>query len=150
MALSSTFANALAKLIFQGTPIANIADNAAAAPAGRYWISLHTANPGPGGTQATSELAYTEMARRDLVRTAAAWDVQGAVVRPVTAVEFPMMQTAGGGGTVTHFTVGMQQNGAGMYLLRGTVTPPLNIGLGDTPRLLPATTLTLVTADDGV
>ena len=37
--------NAILKLIFNGTAIANIADNASASPATGWWLSLHTADP---------------------------------------------------------------------------------------------------------
>ncbi|QNK70248.1 hypothetical protein H7F35_11455 [Variovorax sp. PAMC26660] len=150
MAMSNDFAAALAKLIFQGTAIAGIASNATAAPKDRLYMALHTGNPGAAGKQSVSELAYPEYARVEVMRTAGGWSIVGNVVRPVAPVEFPGMVTNVGGGNVTHFTVGELAAGAGMVYMRGTVTPNLNVGWGDTPRLLNSTTLTLVTDDDGV
>ena len=53
--------NAILKLIFNGTAIANIADNAAASPATGWWLSLHTADPTdtPATEQSQSETSYT-------------------------------------------------------------------------------------------
>jgi len=146
MALSNTFANDLAKLVFQGTPIAGLADNAASAPLSALWVALHTADPGAGGAQSASELAYTEYTRVQVVRSSSGWTVSGNEVSPVAPVEFPMMEAAGAGGTVTHWSVGTLESGAGKILIRGTVTPSLAIEQGDTPRLLTGTKLTLLTA----
>lgn len=145
MSMSNDFAAALAKLVFQGTAIAGIASNPATAPKSSYYVALHTANPGAVGKQETSELAYAGYARVEVTRTAQGWAITGNVVRPTVAVEFPAMLASTGGGIVTHFTVGELATGAGMVYLRGTVTPNINVGLGDTPRLLPATALTFVT-----
>ena len=147
MSMSKDFANALAKLLFNGTPIPGVAINATEAPLDGFYFALHTANPGATGTQGTSELAYPEYARVKVARTSVGWTVTDNLVRPAVAVEFPAMQAASGGGVVTHFSVGAQADGAGMVYARGTIEPVLTIARGDTPRLLPSTTLTLV-ADD--
>ena len=49
----------LLKLILQAVGYANIADNAASSPITNIYISLHTASPTTGGTQTSSEAAYT-------------------------------------------------------------------------------------------
>ena len=49
MSLGNTFENDLMKLIFNGTAITSIADNAASSPFTSYYISLHTADPGEDG-----------------------------------------------------------------------------------------------------
>ena len=48
MTIGTAFANDLAKLLFNGTALANIADNAASRPLTDYQIALHTASPGSG------------------------------------------------------------------------------------------------------
>jgi hypothetical protein len=58
---SSNFANELLKLIFNGTPIANLADNAASSPITNWELSLHTALPTSG--QNHNEVTYTGYAR---------------------------------------------------------------------------------------
>src|ERR1043165_4577047 len=101
MSLGNTFENDLAKLIFQATAIANIADNAASGPLTDLHVSLHTADPGEGGSQTTSEISYTGYSRVAVARTSSGWAVSGAVVTPVSDIIFGAM-TAGTGGTVTH------------------------------------------------
>ena len=56
---SAVFENDILKLIFWGTTIANIADNAAASPITTLYLSLHTADPTDSGNQASSEASYT-------------------------------------------------------------------------------------------
>lgn len=80
MSKGDTFENDLLKLIFNGTAIANIADNAATAPLTDLWLSLHTADPGEAGSQTTSETAYTGYARVAVARTSGGWSVSGASV----------------------------------------------------------------------
>lgn len=45
-----TFENDVLKLIFNGTAIANLADNAASSPLTNLEVSLHTADPTDSGT----------------------------------------------------------------------------------------------------
>ena len=69
MPKTTAFSADLLKLIFNGTAIANIADNAASAPLANLVLSLHTADPGVGASQTTSEVAYTGYARVSVPRT---------------------------------------------------------------------------------
>jgi hypothetical protein len=55
MSKGNTFETDSLKLILNGTPIPNIADNAAASPLTNVFVALHTADPGEGGDQTTSE-----------------------------------------------------------------------------------------------
>ena len=66
---SSNFANELLKLIFNGTAIANLADNAASSPITNWELSLHTALPTSG--QNHNEVTYTGYARVPVARTSA-------------------------------------------------------------------------------
>lgn len=119
MPKGSTFANDLLKLIFQAVAIANIADNAAASPLGNLYISLHTADPGRGGSQTTSEANYTGYARVALVRTSSGWAVTGNSVSPVAAINFGACTA--GNNAITHWAVGSATSGAGKILYVGTV-----------------------------
>jgi len=141
MSLGNTFENDLVKLIFQATAIANIADNAASSPLTNLQVSLHTADPGEGGDQTTSEISYTGYARIAVARTSGGWAVSANVVTPVANVDFGPM-TAGAGGTVTHLGVGTATSGAGKLLMSGTVTPNISVTNGVTPRLDTSTTIT--------
>lgn len=108
---ASTFRNDILKLYFQAVAIANIADNAAASPLTNLYVALHTAFPGLGGNQSTSEISYTGYSRVAVARSAAGWSVTGNVASPVDAIQFGEM-TAGDGGVATHFSVGSGASGA--------------------------------------
>lgn len=140
MSKSDTFENDLVKLIFQATAIANIADNAAASPLANLFVSLHTADPGEAGTQATNETAYTSYARVSVARTNGGWAVTGNSVSPVANIDFPAC--TGGTATITHFAVGVASTGATKVLYKGTVTPNISVANGVTPRLTTASTIT--------
>lgn len=141
MSKSDTFENDLVKLIFNGTAIANLADNAASAPLTSLYVSLHTADPGEAGTQTTNEISYTGYARVAVARTSGGFTVSGNSVNLAANVEFGTM-TAGAGGTVTHWGIGTAASGAGKILYSGTVTPNLAIANGSTPRLTTSSTVT--------
>ena len=133
MSKGDVFENDLLKLIFHGLPIVGIADNAAAAPLTSLVISLHTADPGEGGTQLTNECTYGGYARVQLLRSAAGWSVAGNLVQPVANIDFPTASS--GSETVTFAAVGTAASGAGKILYKGPVTPSIAIAVGTTPRL---------------
>lgn len=141
MSKSDTFENDLLKLIFNGTPIANLADNAAASPLTNLYLALHSADPGESGTQSTNEIAYTGYARVALARTTAGWVVTGNSVSPAVAVEFGEM-TAGTPGTATHLSVGTASTGTGKILYSGAITPTVNFNVGVVPRIRTTSTIT--------
>ncbi len=143
MPKTTAFSADLLKLIFNGTAIANIADNAATAPAANLVLSLHTADPGVGASQTTSEVAYTGYARVSVPRTAAALPVTGTTVNPAAAQSFPQCTAGAAGSTVaTHFAIGTAATGAGRVLYVGTLSPTISIGQGVTPQLAPQTAIT--------
>jgi hypothetical protein len=141
MSKGDTFENDLLKLIFQATAIANIADNASSGPLTSLYASLHTADPGETGTQATSEISYTGYARVAIARSGAGWTVTTNSVSPAAIIAFGQM-TAGAGGTVTHFAIGVASSSTTKILYKGTVTPNIVVAAGVTPRLTTATAIT--------
>lgn len=144
MAIGGTTETAILALIFNATAWANYADNAASTPQTNISVALHTADPGTGGTQSTSEVAYTSYARASVARTTGGWTVSGtgpASCSPVSNITFPA--GIGGSGTVTNFSTGKTGGGATAILWSGTVTPSIAAGSGVTPVLTNATTLTL-------
>ncbi|MES2488568.1 MAG: hypothetical protein V4607_02165 [Pseudomonadota bacterium] len=141
MSKSDTFENDLVKLIFNGTAIANLADNAASSPLTNLYVSLHTADPGEAGTEATSEISYTGYARQAVARNSGGFVVSGNSVSPAANIDFPE-STGGTGGTVTHFAIGVASAGATKILYSGTVTPNIVIATGVTPRLKSTSTIT--------
>lgn len=130
----------LLKLLFNATAIANIADNAATAPATNLYVSLHTADPGEAGTQATSEAAYGSYARVAVARSGAGFTVSGNSVSPAAAVTFP--EATSGTETITHFGIGTGSSGTGYLMYKGTVTPNISVVTGVTPILTTATAVT--------
>lgn len=140
MGKSSTFSNDFLKLVFNATAIANIADNAASSPLTNLYIALHTADPGAGGSQTTSEATYTSYARVAVARTSGGWTITGASLVPVATISFPAC--TGGTNTITYFSIGTASSGAGKILYSGAVSPSISVSSGVTPQLTTATTVT--------
>jgi hypothetical protein len=141
MAKSSAFDNDFLKLLFNATAIVNIADNAASSPLTSLFVALHTADPGAGGTQSTSEISYTGYARVSVARTTGGWTVTGNSVSPVAAITFGAM-TAGTGGTATFWSVGVATSGATKILYSGAISPTIAVSNGVTPQLTTSSTVT--------
>lgn len=137
MSKSNAFENSLLLLIFQGTTIADLAENDTTSPATTLTVSLHTADPGEAGTMATSEATYTSYARVTVARTSGGWTVTGNSVSPAANIDFP--QATGGTNTITHFGVGTGVSNNLMY--SGTVTPNISVTSGVQPRLTTASTI---------
>lgn len=141
MSLGNTFENDLAKLIFNGTNIANIADNAASGPLSDLYLSLHTSDPGEGGNQTSNEISYTGYSRVAVARSSGGWTVTGNSVSPTANVDFTI-SSGGSGGTVTHAVVGTASSSTGKILAIGTVTPNIVVSNGVTPRITTSSTIT--------
>jgi hypothetical protein len=137
---SSTFDNDLLKLILNGTAIVGIADNAASAPLTNLYVSLHTADPGAGGSQTTSEAAYTGYARQAVLRTSAGFTVSGTSATLTATVTFPA--ATGGSETETFAAFGTASTGTGKILYRGPITPSLSVSTSVAPQLTTGTTVT--------
>jgi hypothetical protein len=140
MPKSDAFDHDLLLLIFNGTPIANLADNAASSPLTNLYLSLHIADPGGAGDQTTNECAYTSYGRVAIVRTSSGWTVTGSDVSPVSPIVFPAW-TGGSTASATHAAVGTAPSGAGKILYRGTVSPNIPIGAGTPAPTLPTTSV---------
>jgi hypothetical protein len=125
MSKGNTFENDLMKLFFQGTAIANLADNAASSPNTNLYVSLHTADPGESGSQTASEASYTGYARVAVARTSGGWTVTNNSVTNAAAITFP--QCTGGSNTISHFAVGTGSSGAGKILYKGELTASLAV-----------------------
>jgi hypothetical protein len=141
MSKGNTFENDLLMLIFNGTAIANIADNAASAPLTNLYLSLHTADPGEAGNQTTNETAYTGYARVAVARSGSGWTVTGASVSPVAAVTFGEC-TASAGAAITHAAVGTASSSTGKILYSGALTPNITMAVGVAPQIKTTSTIT--------
>lgn len=137
---SNAFETSLLALIFNATPIADIADNDATTPATTLSVSLHSADPGEAGTMTTSEVAYSGYVRRTINRNSGGWVVTGDHVNPQANIDFAISGAAGA--TVGWFGIGTGV--ANNLMLSGTVAPQIPIGAaGITPILTTATAITL-------
>jgi hypothetical protein len=142
MSFGNTFENDLLALILLGTPIANIADNAAASPLTNLYLALHTADPGEAGDQTTSEATYTGYGRVAVPRSTSGFTTPSAGSSSLAANrDFPT--GTGGSGTATYFSLGTGSTGAGKIIMSGPITPNITTGSGITPRLTTATTFSI-------
>lgn len=127
------------ELLFNGTAIADLAENDATSPATSLYVSLHSADPGETGDQTTSECAYTSYARVAVTRDGSNWTVSGNSVTPAATISFPA--ATGSTCTVTYFGIGTASSGAGYLMYKGTVTPNISVSSGVTPKLTTATSV---------
>lgn len=143
MSKSNYLETALLELLFNGTTIANIADDAGVGPLTNFYVSLHTADPGEAGDQTTNEVGagYANYARVAVARTSSGFTVTGNSVSPTSDITFPA-GTAGDSSTATHFGIGTDATGVGNLLYSGSLSPTLNIVDGATPILETGTSIT--------
>ena len=136
--LTDALSEGLLRLIFLNEPFMGIGDAAGlvgSALAGSLFLSLHTADPGHGGTQTTSEVTYPGYTRPSVVRNAAGtqprWMWNGAEIINDGRVNFAACGV--GGVTVTHVGVGSAASGPGVLLYRIALAAPRLIASGSTP-----------------
>lgn len=143
MSKSNVFENDFLKLVFNNVAIAGVGDAggllASAAP-GSLYVSLHSADPGEGGDQSTSEVSYGAYARVAVARDGSNWNVTNNSVSPVAHIEFP--QCTSGTATVTHVGIGTSASGAGKLLYKGSLSPSINIATGIIPRVTNTSVIT--------
>lgn len=140
MSKTNNWENSILALLFNATPVANVADNASSSPLTNLHVSLHTSDPGEAGAQNTNETTYTSYARVAVARSGSGWTVTANSVSPVANIDFPA--ATGGTATITHFGVGSAASGAGVLYYKGTVTPNISVSTGVTPRLTTASAIT--------
>lgn len=139
MSKSDYWENALLKLLFNATAIANIADNAASSPLTNLYLSLHTADPGEAGDQTTSEVSYTPYARVAVARSGSGWVVTANSVSPAASIDFA--KCTSGSALASYAGIGTALSGAGHLLYSGVLSPPVAIIPGSTPRLRTGSTI---------
>lgn len=132
MSKSNSFETDMLELFFNGTAIADLAENDATAPATNIYVSLHTADPGEAGDQTTNEATYTSYARAAVARTSGGWTISGNNCSNTAAITFPT--ATGGSNTITHFGVGKGASGAGYLMYKGALTSSLAVSSGITPE----------------
>lgn len=123
MSKGNTFENQFLLLVFNNDAITLIGDAAGLLPSaadGSLYVGLHTADPGEGGDQTTSEATYTGYARIAVARTTGGWTVTANAVTNAAAITFGK-RTDVGSETITHFVVGTDSSGAGKLLYKGSL-----------------------------
>lgn len=83
-------------LYYNATPIANIADNAAASPLANITMALSKVTGAPSDTMATNLADYTNYANQTIPRTTLGWDApSGGATANAAAIEFPQCGASG-------------------------------------------------------
>lgn len=134
--LCDTFENDLAKLIFNGVAIANIADNASSSPATSFYWRLHTADPGESGAGTANEATYTSYAAVAAARNSGGLSVSGSVVTNAVDVTFPKATGGSLPQSITHISLNTASTGAGKILCRGALATAIPVGLNVQPKFL--------------
>jgi hypothetical protein len=140
---SNYLQNSILALIFEGTTLNNIANNAASSPLTNLYVALHTADPTNAGNQTTSECSYTGYARIAVARTSGGWTVSGSSptqVAPVANIYFGSCTAISQ--TAEFWSIGTAPTGAGELLYVGPITPNISITPGVQPFLTTASTVT--------
>lgn len=132
MSKSNALENALLLLVFNATTFNGIAENDTTSPNTDLYVSLHTADPGEAGTQATNESAYTSYARVAVARSGSGWTVSGNTVTNAALVQFP--QCTGGSETITHVGVGLGASSTTTLLYKGALSASLSVSSGIQPQ----------------
>ena len=133
MPKSTTASNNILALIFNATTWNEIAENDTTSPATNLYLSLHTADPGVGGSQTTNETAYTNYARIAVARTTGGWDApSGGATANAALAQFA--QCGASGATLTHVAIGTASSGAGLVLYAGALTSSLAVANGIQPQ----------------
>ncbi len=120
MSATNVFEAGILSLIFENANYANVGDATGlrgSTTAGVFWIGLHTGDPGEGGSQNTTESAYTNYARVSNARSTAGWTVAAGVADNDAAITFP--QCGATGSSITNFGIGSDSTGAGNLFLKG-------------------------------
>lgn len=130
----NTNAAGILQAIYQATfsDLSTLLANAGS-PLTSLYVSLHTANPGAGGSQTTNEAAYTGYARVAVVRTTSGWTLTNETITNAAQINFPAC--TGGSETETYIGVGTASSGAGILLWFGQATNPLAVSNGITPSI---------------
>lgn len=133
MPKSTTASNNILALIFNATTWNDIAENDTTSPVANLYVSLHTADPGVGGSQLTNETAYTNYVRVAVVRTTSGWDIpSGGATANAALIQFAQCGVTGA--TLTHVAIGTASSGAGLVLYAGALSSSLAVANGIQPQ----------------
>ncbi len=135
MGKSTSWKTGLALLVFNNTTYANVGDATGlvgSTTAGSLYVALHTADPGAGGTQATSEAGYVPYARIAVARTSGGWTCTAGTAANTAAVTFAACSSSSS--TVTYVSIGVAGSSTTAILYSGILTAQLAVTAGITPQ----------------
>lgn len=134
MPKSTSVCNSILALIYNATPWANVADNAASSPLTNIAMALATASYSGASTLASNETAYTNYARIETVaRTTGGWTApSGGATSNVAAIEFA--QCGASGATITSAATGKTGGGAAIPFHYGDLNSPIAVSNQIQPR----------------
>ena len=124
MSKSNTYENDLQLFTFNNTAVSGIGTT--------LYVALHTADPGEGGDQTTSEAAYTSYARVGVARTSGGFTVAGNTTTNTAEILFPTC--TGGSETITHASIGVNTSGSSKILYKGALSSSLAVSTNIAPR----------------
>lgn len=114
MPKGTTTCNNILALIYNATPWANIADNAASSPATNIYMALATASYSPSSTMSSNETAYTNYVRVTVARTTGGWTAPSSgAISNVSAIEFAQCGVTGA--TITSGATGKATGASDIY-----------------------------------
>lgn len=102
--------------------------------AAQLFLSLHTADPGEGGDQSTSEASYTGYARIAVDRPGG-FTVTGSVASLAAQVVFGERTDAGATQTITHVGIGVAASGGTKLLHSYALNSAINVDQNDSPYI---------------
>jgi len=129
MSKSNSAENGLLALNFNQTTWTGVA---ATSGGTAYFLALHTADPGEGGDQTTSEAAYTSYGRVSINRNSGGFTVSSSTVQNAAEIVFPTC--TGGSETLTHWSLGLASSGASTILYKGSLNSSLAVSNTIAPR----------------
>lgn len=96
MPKSTNICNNILALIYNATPWANIADNAASSPITNVYVALSTVTGAIGDTMSTNEANYTNYVRQTVVRSTSGWTAPASRATSNAAqITFPQCGASG-------------------------------------------------------
>ena len=141
MPKSTSLCNSMLALLYNGTAIADVAENDSSSPMTNTYASLHTASLSASSTQASNETAYSNYARQAVPRSTLGWDApSGGATQNAAAIEFP--QCGATGGTITSGATGKDSSGAGIIWHYGDLNASIAVSNQIQPRF-PAGSVTI-------
>ena len=125
MPKSTSCCNSFLALVYNATPWATIADNAASSPITTISMALSTATGAVGDTMATNEATYTNYARVTVPRTTGGWTAPSSRSTS-NAAQITFAQCGASGNTITSAKTGVAA-GASAVLHYGDLNAPIAV-----------------------